>query len=196
MRRNATLPEMERPLPVRLTDSEMADRAQEIAAKISLVKVLRKKKRDDARNTQVLIDNELDQVELLAEAITDARELRKQGELFVDQETATRALAQVGQAVCTCPPGGVLVDCAVHGDDAPTNLEHPEDAADLADEEDEHGEAEGDDDGDDDEDDEDDEKELARIAQANDAAGAALAARRGPRGPLRRAAGRRGGGKR
>jgi hypothetical protein len=196
---------MEKPVPVRLTDPEMADRAQEIAAKISLVKVLRKKKRDDARNTQVLIDNELDQVELLAEAITDARELRKQGELFADQETAVHTLAEVGKTACLCPPeamvvGSVLVDCPVHGDDAPVpwvvNVGNA--GAAMADDEEEH-----DGDEDDEQDDEDDEAE-ERIAEAAGIAAGAIASvtaggassaaptRNGTgRGPIARASGRR-----
>jgi hypothetical protein len=202
---------MEKPVPVRLTDPEMADRAQEIAAKILHVKVLRKKKRDDARNTQVLIDSELDQVELLADTITDARELRKQGELFADQETAVRTLAEVGKTACLCPPeamavGSVLVDCPVHGDDAPVpwvvNVGVSDAGAAVADDEEEHDGAEEDED-DDEQDDEDDEA-AERIAEAAGIAAGAIASvtaggassaaptrTRTGRGPLARASGRR-----
>ncbi len=198
---------MEKPVPVRLTDPEMADRAQEIAAKILLVKVLRKKKRDDARNTQALIDSELDLVEVLADTITGARELRKQGELFADQETAVHTLAEVGKTACLCPPeamamGSVLVDCPVHGDDAPVPwMVNVNAGAAVADDEEEHDGAEEDDD---DEQDDEDEEAAERIAEAASIAAGAIASvtaggassaaptRSGTgRGSLARASGRR-----
>jgi hypothetical protein len=200
---------MEKPVPVRLTDPEMADRAQEIAAKILHVKVLRKKKRDDARNVQALIDNELDLVEVLADTITGARELRKQGELFADQDTATRTLAEVGKTACLCPPeamavGSVLVDCPVHGDDAPVPwvVNVGSAGAAVADDEEEHDGAEEDED-DDEQDDEDDEA-AERIAEATSIAAGAIASvtagsassaaptrTRTGRDPIARASGRR-----
>ena len=188
--------EQEQEVRVRLTDADIVDRAQELAAKVQHVKILRRKRREDLRAANALIESELDEIERLAGVITDQQELRKQGELFVDQATAETVLAEVGKAACTCPPGDApLIDCPLHGEDAPraestaalhASLERDElDAADLADEEDDDGEAEDDDDGD-----EDDEDETARIAQAADVAEAALGAAggttRGKRGPQKR----------
>jgi polysaccharide deacetylase 2 family uncharacterized protein YibQ len=89
---------METEVNVKLTDAEIVERAQTLAAKVQHVAVLREKKREDAKSTQALIDAELDEVECLARVIGDQEELRKQGELFVDQATAARTLAQVERA--------------------------------------------------------------------------------------------------
>jgi hypothetical protein len=194
---------------VKLTDAEIVERARTMAAKVQHLGVLRRKKRDDSKNTQALIDAELDEIERLARVIGAQEELRKQGELFADQETAATVLAEVGKKACLCPPeamvvGSVLVDCPVHGDDAPVpwvvNVSGV-DAA-VADDEEEHDGAEEDED-DDEQDDEDDEAE-ERIAEATSIAAGAIASvtagsassaaptrTRTGRGPLARASGRR-----
>lgn len=111
---------MEQEVSVKLTVEEIAERGETLAAKMLHVEHLRRKKREDGKSTQALIDAELDECERLARVICDQEELQKQGDLFVDDEVATRALAGVAAAVCTCDPDTPDVhdlDCPVHGPD-------------------------------------------------------------------------------
>ena len=97
---------------VRLTDVELIERGQNMAAKLLHVGALRQKKKDDAKNTQALIDTELDEAERLARVITEAEESRKQGDLFVTDKVATEALAEVARRACTDVDA---LSCPVHG---------------------------------------------------------------------------------
>jgi len=81
---------------VRLSDAEIIERAQTMAAKVSHIEVLRKKKSDDSKNTQALIDTELDEVQRLARVICEQEEERRQGDLFAPTPgQAVDALANV-----------------------------------------------------------------------------------------------------
>jgi len=191
MERKAQEPEIAREVRVKLSDEDLIARAQTMAAKVEHIQHLRRKKRDDSRSLQALIESELDEVERLARVINAQEELRRQGDLFVadeivDQETATRALAEAARAACTCPGESAppLVDCPVHGDDAPATVSVAEavEAALEAEAEVEEDEPD-DDDEDDDEEDEDDDEAATPIPPAPEREVRAAA----PRGPLRRA---------
>lgn len=95
---------MDEEVLVPLRPGELLERAKVLAAKVQDVAILRKKKTDDARATQALIDAGLDEMERLARVISAGEEDRKQGELFVDQVTvdqaqATAVLAEIGRRV-------------------------------------------------------------------------------------------------
>lgn len=90
---------MDRELPVKLSDDEIIERAQTLATKIGTVEALREKKARDAKNTQALIDSELDEIQRLARVINESEELRKQGDLTFDQVQATEVLADVAKRV-------------------------------------------------------------------------------------------------
>ena len=98
MRKGST---MDEEVLVPLRPSQVLERAQVMAAKVLHVAILRKKKADDARAAQVLIDAELDEVERLARVISSGEEDKKQGELFVeetlDKAAATEVLAEIGK---------------------------------------------------------------------------------------------------
>lgn len=129
---------MEREVSVKLTVAEVAERGETLAAKMLHVEHLRTKKREDAKSIQALIDTELDECSRLARVISDQEELRKQGELFVDDEGATRALAKiaaeggavtVGESPCCCDPetpGVYDLDCPIHGVDGEGEPEEEE----------------------------------------------------------------------
>lgn len=129
------------PVRVKLSDHDLAERATMMATKLEHVKVLRKKKADDAKNTQVLIDEELDTLQALARVVLDAEEDGKQGDLFVGDAEAMQALHDVAQAACTCPepetnPDNVSPSCPVHGIGSPAaeaaEAEREADVADAA----------------------------------------------------------------
>jgi hypothetical protein len=88
-------------VPVKLTDAQLIERAESIATKLGTVEHLRRKKADDAKSTQALIDTELDEIQRLARVIRDAEEMRKQGELRFDEQPnqaeAQAALAKVAE---------------------------------------------------------------------------------------------------
>jgi len=96
---------MDRELPVKLTEHEIAERGESIAAKMLRVKALRKKRREDLRSINAQIESELDNVQQIAETIMSGVEARKQSEMFVGDEVvpsqteATAALAQVAKLV-------------------------------------------------------------------------------------------------
>lgn len=93
---------MDRELPVKLSEHEIAERGETIATKMLRVKALRKKRREDFRNMSAQIDAELDNIETLAETIVNGMENRKQAELFVDQvrdAEAQETLAAVAEGI-------------------------------------------------------------------------------------------------
>lgn len=114
--------ELDKVVFVKLTDAEIVERAETMAAKIQHVAALREKKAREAKATQALIDEELDELERLARVVSEARDGRRQGELFVGDlrpEEATRALVEVARHTCVCE-GGSNTDvhspgCPVHG---------------------------------------------------------------------------------
>lgn len=167
--------EMDREVSVRLTDSEIIERAQNLAAKIEHVKILRRKRREDLRSANALIESELDEVERLARVIGSQEELRKQGELFA-QDTAVGVLGELGRR--ESGTGEVLPASA------PPLADHDIDAEAAA----EAGAGEEDvDDGDeDDEDDEEDEDDDVVEAGAEQMEAGPRSVR-SPRGPLKRA---------
>jgi len=64
-----------------------------MAARVLHVALLRRKKADDAKSTQAIIDSELDEIAKLAEVITEAAENRKQGDLhFGDIEAEAKEI--------------------------------------------------------------------------------------------------------
>lgn len=114
-------------VPVKLSDEELLERGENLAVKMLHIETLRTKKKNDAKRTQGLIDEELEEAARLARVITGQEEARKQGDLFVGDQVATEALAKVGAAACTCdddratpldPETGAAIDCPVHGVDA------------------------------------------------------------------------------
>lgn len=86
---------MDDEIEVDLTAEEVIQRAESMADKMAHVEQLREKKKKDAKSTQALIDAELDEMQRLGRVIRGAREMRKQGDLFVGQAAATQALGQV-----------------------------------------------------------------------------------------------------
>ena len=96
MRKGST---MDEEVLVPLRPGELLERGKILAAKVQDVAILRKKKTDDARATQALIDAGLDEMERLARVISAGEEDRPQRELFVDQvvdqPTATAVLAEM-----------------------------------------------------------------------------------------------------
>jgi len=126
-------------LPVRLTDDDRAERAISMAAKVLHIAALREKKRVDAKATQDLIDEDLDELERLARVLTEDQENRKQGDLQFGESEAMDALHGIAQRACTCE-GGAEAEikspaCPVHGVNgkAETHVEgaepYPTDAA-------------------------------------------------------------------
>ena len=127
---------MQTEVPVKLSDEELLERGESLAQKMLHIETLRDKKKADAKRTQGLIDEELEEAARLARVITGQEEARKQGELFVGDLVATDALAQVAEAACTCEPAPcecqVFVDSG--NDDPParcecshTDVEHSKD---------------------------------------------------------------------
>jgi hypothetical protein len=109
---------MDQPVRVKLTDETLIEYGQHMAAKLLHVGVLRKKKADDAKSTQALIDEELDEAQRLARIITETEEERRQGDLHFGDVPSTseaqEALAQVA-ATCSCEDENVRsLDCLTH----------------------------------------------------------------------------------
>ena len=101
---------------VRLSDDELIQRAETLAAKIQHVAHLRAKAKEDAKSAREVIEAEIDEIERLARVISEQEEERRQGELFVSQGEAEKALGEVGARACTCESENVRkIDCAVHG---------------------------------------------------------------------------------
>lgn len=94
---------MSRELPVKLTEHEVAERAESMAAKLIQIGSLRKKRREDLRSINALIESELDEVQRIARVIADGVEARKQSdikfgdEVVPSQAEATQALAEVAK---------------------------------------------------------------------------------------------------
>ena len=108
--------DMSQEVPVKLTDDELLERGKTLAEKNLHIESLQAKKKADAKRTQGFIDEELAEAARLARVITGQEEVRKQADLFVGDVVATDALAQVGEAACTCESKDVAaVDCPVHG---------------------------------------------------------------------------------
>lgn len=131
--------DMQTEVPVKLSDEELLERGESLAQKMLHIETLRTKKKNDAKRTQGLIDEELEEAARLARTITGQEDARKQGDLFVGDQAATDALAQVGAAACTCDSedkGVHKVDCPVHGVDARANgsteTSTPSDGTELA----------------------------------------------------------------
>lgn len=82
---------------VKLTPDEIIERCETMAGKVLHIESLRTKKKNDSKNTQTLIDAELDEVARLARVITGQEELRKQGDLTFDETEAADALQKVGE---------------------------------------------------------------------------------------------------
>jgi len=103
MRRGTT--EMDAELPVKLNEHEVAERAESMASKLVHIGTLRKKRREDLRSINALIETELDEVQRLARTIVDGVEARKQADLRFGDEVvpsqveATEALAHVAEIV-------------------------------------------------------------------------------------------------
>ena len=79
----------------KLTDEELIERALTMANKNLHIARLRKKKNDDAKSVQMLIDEELDEVARLSRVLVANEEARKQGDLSFGDEIATSVLAEV-----------------------------------------------------------------------------------------------------
>jgi len=109
MRKGAAMDEEVR---VRLTDQELIDRGNVMSAKVEHIGQLRKKRREDLRSINAIIESEQDEVERLARVIRKAEEARNQGELFVDDQVATETLAEVARRACTEIDA---LTCPVHG---------------------------------------------------------------------------------
>lgn len=108
---------MNDPVRVKLSEHDLAERAGIMATKLEHVRVLRRKKADDAKSTQALIDTELDELAAMARVILECEEDAKQGELFVDG-TLSGLSAGIAER-CSCE-GGPDADvksptCKVHG---------------------------------------------------------------------------------
>jgi hypothetical protein len=119
------------PVRVKLSDSELAQRAVSIAQSIEVVRHLREKLARDAKSTKALIDAELDQIQAKARIILEAEEEAKQGDLFVDGTLGTVA-GEIAKR-CTCE-GGVeaevkATDCPMHGVGAKAPVIHDADCA-------------------------------------------------------------------
>lgn len=69
---------------VKLSEEELAERANDMATKVEHIRVLRAKKKSDAKATQDLIDEELDELEAMASTVLDGEEEADQADLFVD----------------------------------------------------------------------------------------------------------------
>jgi hypothetical protein len=116
---------MNDPVWVKLSEHDLAERAGIMAAKLEHVRVLRRKKSDDAKSTQALIDTELDELGAMARVILEAEDEAKQGELFVD---GTLSGISAGIAArCSCE-GGLEADvkspdCKLHGVEPETETE-------------------------------------------------------------------------
>ena len=82
-------------------------RDREMAAKVKHIDSLREKKKRDAANTQALIDEELDDLNALADVVLNAEQVD-----LPFEEEATAALAKIA---ATCSPVEALA-CPVHGD--------------------------------------------------------------------------------
>lgn len=101
MQRGTT--EMDRELPVKLNADEVNERAETMATKLIHIGSLRKKRREDLRSVNALIESELDEVQRLARTIIDGVEQRKQADLRFGDEVvpsateATAALAKVAE---------------------------------------------------------------------------------------------------
>lgn len=111
---------MNDPVRVKLSEHDLAERAGIMATKLEHVRVLRRKKSDDAKSTQALIDTELDELAAMARVILEAEDEAKQGELFADG-TLTGISAELAKR-CTCE-GGPEADvkspsCTLHGVDS------------------------------------------------------------------------------
>jgi hypothetical protein len=93
----------DREVTVRLTGEDVIERAEAMARRVAEVERLRKKKADDSKSTQALIDTALDEIARLGRVITAQAELRKQGELFAGDEVipstaeSTQALALIAE---------------------------------------------------------------------------------------------------
>lgn len=93
--------QLDRELPVKLTPDEIEARAESIAAKLIHIGSLRKKRREDLRSINALIESEMDEVERLARVISDGVESRKQADIRFGDEVvpssteAGAALAEV-----------------------------------------------------------------------------------------------------
>lgn len=94
---------MNDPVVVKLSDSEIAERAQVMARHIAEVERLEEKKKRDSKATQKLINQELAELARLGRVVSDAFEVRKQGDLrFGDtvvpsSDEAVAALARVAE---------------------------------------------------------------------------------------------------
>lgn len=117
---------MNDPVRVKLSEHDLAGRAQVMATKLEHVRVLRRKKADDAKSTQTLIDSELDDLAAMARVILEAEEDAKQGELFVDGTLSGLSAGIAERCSCEGGPEAEVKSptCKVHGvegGDAPTS---------------------------------------------------------------------------
>lgn len=100
---------MAQELPVKLSDDDRAARVDTLLAKLEYIESLQRKKRDDAKSTQTLIDAELEECQRLRRVLREDTELRKQGDLRFGDEVvpssaeATEALAKVAEAAEKLP---------------------------------------------------------------------------------------------
>lgn len=97
MQKGTTMADQE--LPVRLTPEDVQARAETLASKLMHIATLRKKRRDDLRSINALIEAELDEVQRLARVIVDGVEARRQGEIeFADELVPSKAEAAAALA--------------------------------------------------------------------------------------------------
>lgn len=99
MQRGTT--EMDREVPVKLTEHEVAERAEIMSAKLLRVKALKRQRREAHRNLTAQIEAELEEANRIARVVAEGIEARKQSELKYGDEVvpsaseATAALAEL-----------------------------------------------------------------------------------------------------
>lgn len=94
---------MDEEVVVKLTDEELVERGVSMARHAAEVERLRKKKADDAKSTQALIDVELDEMQRLGRVLLDQAERRKQGDLKFGDIEAAQAITDIAAAAGDTP---------------------------------------------------------------------------------------------
>jgi hypothetical protein len=108
---------MNDPVRVKLSEHDLAERATIMATKLEHVRYLRKKKSEDAKSTQALIDSDLNDLEAMARVVLEAEDEARQGDLFVDGTLGRVADELVKRCTCEGGPESAVKDayCALHG---------------------------------------------------------------------------------
>ncbi len=97
---------LDKTIGVALTDIQVRERGEMLAAKVIYVETLRKKLRDDSKSTREEIKQTEKAIGALSRVITNHSENKSQRDLFiheVPQEEATKALAEVAKRADPLP---------------------------------------------------------------------------------------------